>query len=624
MDCLNGLNRIFTLSYSNLRLTFGAYLVKNVPTVLTCIAFIYFASTSIQAAENQPNILWIISDDHRADSIQSYNRAVSGKSNSPLGYVSSPNTDRLAEEGVLFTRAYCNAPACAPSRASMQTGRYTFRNGIYGFKPAHNRADFCRPTIPELMKQAGYHSAMFGKSGYYIFGERPWSDLGLYQTVIEKKSDLAAVGSADFLDEDHTTETYFYPDGAKIEIPKDKDTPERRKFESEQEILRAYIQESNTLILGGQSTQPTEKTLDGRIEGAFEHWLQQVGQKYSIPSKLKGNKLGQKDLEGPTPGKPIFVHLGFHFPHTPVLPPKSFREQFKIKEKEVPYSIPEFSPQDIEKLPPQLQKLYEKAPFHKFQEEDKRQAIRDYYAYCAFGDELAGRAIDAFKNFSKKNGREWIIVYVIGDHGWHLGEQGIETKFAPYETSNRGAIIVASSDKSLVPKGVVSDRFVEYIDLAPSFTTWAGVQKPDYFDGKTFSETLRNKEPLRSYVLAEMNHVYGPRAYLRSDKFAFSMKTRHHTKPGQMIKWAMEAPLVEVEPALFDLRNDPKERVNVALDPKYSMLCEWFRNKLGNIVLGDGRIECDWTVDNSFHHSDFAKGAHDNKLDIPDQIIPKI
>ena len=67
--------------------------------------------------ERLPNILWIVTDDHRPDSVRAYNRAVYGKDESPLGYVESPNIDRLASEGVLFTRAMCNSPACGPWRA---------------------------------------------------------------------------------------------------------------------------------------------------------------------------------------------------------------------------------------------------------------------------------------------------------------------------------------------------------------------------------------------------------------------------------------------------------------------------------------------------------------------------
>ena len=77
----------------------------------------------------QPNILWLITDDHRADSIQAFNQATAGQRHSALGEVSSPSADKLASEGVLFTRAYCNSPACAPSRTSMHFGMYPHHSG---------------------------------------------------------------------------------------------------------------------------------------------------------------------------------------------------------------------------------------------------------------------------------------------------------------------------------------------------------------------------------------------------------------------------------------------------------------------------------------------------------------
>ena len=79
-------------------------------------------ASQAHAASGQPNILWIITDDQRPDSVQAYNRATRGTSEGELGYVSSPNIDKLASEGVLFTRAYAAAPVCSASRSALITG----------------------------------------------------------------------------------------------------------------------------------------------------------------------------------------------------------------------------------------------------------------------------------------------------------------------------------------------------------------------------------------------------------------------------------------------------------------------------------------------------------------------
>lgn len=109
------------------------------------------------------------------------------------------------------------------------------------------------------------------------------------------------------------------------------------------------------------------------------------------------------------------------------------------------------------------------------------------------------------------------------------------------------------------------------------------------------------------------------------------MKTRNFyggnsekNKPNNNIKWALNCSSEDVDMALFDLRVDPKEINNVAYTEEYKELAEWFRQKLGNIVLGDDRVECIWNKKNEYAISSFAKGSNDKKLDIPENIIPEI
>jgi hypothetical protein len=94
--------------------------------------------------------------------------------------------------------------------------------------------------------------------------------------------------------------------------------------------------------------------------------------------------------------------------------------------------------------------------------------------------------------------------------------------------------------------------------------------------------------------------------------------------PGEDIKWALSAPRRRVEMALFDLRIDPRERNNVANEDQYVALSDWFRNKLGRIILGDRRVECDWSKENDYIISDFAVGSDDKRLKIPPSIVPAI
>ena len=169
-----------------------------------------------------------------------------------------------------------------------------------------------------------------------------------------------------------------------------------------------------------------------------------------------------------------------------------------------------------------------------------------------------------------------------------------------------------------------------YVDFAPTFYEIAGIDPARHpgLDGISL-RTAMDEGAQREYVIGELNQVRGDRAYLRCKDFAFAMRVRPYwTKPGEgyepgeRIRWGLHAAAEEVDMSRYDLRVDRKERVNVAYHKPYAELAAFFRNKLGSIVLGDGRVECDWTRENKCNISSFAPGTHDRKLDIPARIIP--
>lgn len=74
--------------------------------------------------------------------------------------VYSPRLDRLAAEGILFTRAHATAPLCTPSRGSLFTGRYPQSNGLVGL--AHHGWEYRTgvQTLPQLLSESGWYSAL--------------------------------------------------------------------------------------------------------------------------------------------------------------------------------------------------------------------------------------------------------------------------------------------------------------------------------------------------------------------------------------------------------------------------------------------------------------------------------
>lgn len=600
----------------------------------------FLISHSSLAKESQPNILWIITDDHRPDSIEAYNRATIGKSESPLGYVSSPNINKLAAEGVLYTKAYNQSPACGPSRTSMHLGKYPFRSGKFAWEQVHQQTDIATPAVSQSLRDAGYSTAIIGKTHHGI-REKFKGKSNIFDLEIEFNRDLYSQGFGGFyqtgayglidglLLRRDSTETVYYPDGRKKTYVLSKQHRQLTKqeqqvideVEEEFDILRAYTRINKGLILGGVNPQPADKTVDARIVEEFKNYLTNTGKNYKT---LSGRKVKSADKN-----KPVFVNLGFHLPHTPVMPPKKFRDQFKDKV----YKLPAFDSDELSTFNPQQMQIYNESKTDMMSVDEKQQAIRDYYAFTAFGDALIGEAVETFKAHSKQQGREYLIVFTVGDHGWHLGEQGIMAKFGSWRESLNGAVIVVSSDKKKYPAGKIVDKLVEYVDFAPTMMAAADIDinqaHYNYLDGSDLQVVANDTHFKRDYIIGEMNLVSGHRAYLRTKDFAFSMRTRDRRTVAKTpllndnITWALTAEPLKVDLALYDLRNDPLERNNIAYTIQYLPLANWFREKLGNIVLGDGRVEMDWSTLNSYNISNFAAGADDKHIDIPMGLIPE-
>ena len=101
-------------------------------------------------AAKKPNILYIMSDDHAAHAISAYGSRIN----------KTPNIDRIANEGVRLANCFCTNSICGPSRAVLMTGKYSHLNGFY---TNGSTFDGTQQTLPKLLGEAGYQTAMIGK-----------------------------------------------------------------------------------------------------------------------------------------------------------------------------------------------------------------------------------------------------------------------------------------------------------------------------------------------------------------------------------------------------------------------------------------------------------------------------
>ena len=580
------------------------------------------------AGASQPNILWIITDDQRADSIAAFNKMMTGSEDSALGPVSSPNVDQLAAEGSTFINTYCQSSACAPSRAAMHSGQYPHHSGVYGFETHHtNNKAITKPIVPAVMAKAGYQTSVSGKLGERTLGwdGQKWDwNMPKYDQYIGPFKEMARAGYSDwraegvFGNEPGRVETFYFGEGKQMEIfnPKKGDMDAENKavkksVEAQLDLLRHYYEtgEEQSMIIGGVSPRKAGETRDGYYVKALKDFLGHANSSY---------KSGWGETyRGANTSKPQFINLGFDFPHTPVLPPASYRKKFS----KITYKIPRPAEGELKSFPAQIKALHKAKGSDHLSEDELQTMIQDYYAFCAYGDSLVGEAVDAFRAYSEKNKQPWMILFVCGDHGWRLNEHGSIAKFGPWATDSHDPIVVVSSDKNKFPAGKVVSDFTEFVDMAPTFYAASGLDLDtpqfEYLDGYDLAEVVSGAKEARDYVLNEGWWVSGPRATIRTKDFMFSMKVKEKRVAGP-VGDILEVSLQEIEPLLYDLKNDPGETQNLALDERYSGIAKQMRKKLQDIVLGDGRIEVNWAkgLEGKVYSSNFAPGSDDKKLNL--------
>jgi arylsulfatase A-like enzyme len=114
------------------------------------ITLLILSVATATAADSRPNIVFIFTDDHCEQALSAYDPS----------RVSTPNMDRIAKQGMRFDRCYVTNSICGPSRAVIQTGKYSHLNG---FVRNGNRFNGDQQTFPKLLRKAGYQTAVIGK-----------------------------------------------------------------------------------------------------------------------------------------------------------------------------------------------------------------------------------------------------------------------------------------------------------------------------------------------------------------------------------------------------------------------------------------------------------------------------
>ncbi|MEM9940525.1 MAG: sulfatase [Planctomycetota bacterium] len=355
----------------------------------------------VRPNDNRPNVVMIIVDD-----LNDWIGCLSGHPQAK-----TPNIDRLAKQGILFSNAHCQGPICGPSRCSFLSGKYPFTTGVYQQpqkKELESDEKFFRGhLIPEYFAKHGYATTGVGKVTH-----------------------------------GYREEIAFQKFGGEFEKSGPK-PPDNRRF---------HFRPPDHPFIGTQTDWGAYPESDGQMPD-FK------SASYAI------NFLSQNH------DAPFFLAVGLVRPHVPFYVPKKWMEMFP----EDKIQLPRFFRDDLDDVPQISQEIHELPNYPNLEflqandNQQFRKCVQAYLACTAFVDHQVGRILKQL-NHSKHS--ENTVVVFLSDHGYHLGEKDRVSKHSLWEESTRVPLIVVPAQNQIAQNkfktGSEVKKPVGLIDVYPT------------------------------------------------------------------------------------------------------------------------------------------------------------
>lgn len=391
----------------------------------------------------QPNIIFIITDQQRYDTIQA------------LGYpyMETPHLDRLVQEGTTFSNAFITAPSCAPSRASLFTGLYPHSNGVYKNDDAWSK------SWVELLASEGYHCVNVGK-----MHTSPYTTpAGFHERyVVENK------------DRQHPNLPFFFDEWDKALRARNMNKPGRETYR-EREDYRDSL-------------------------GVFDWELPED----LHPDVFVGNMAKWWIKDRPKVKKPVFLQIGFPGPHPPFDSLTRYTERYLDKTLPLPNVTQEeidSQPAALKALRKQHMEVDHDAVVHlehATREQQHRQRAT-YYANVTMIDEQVGEIMEALEQAGYL---ENSIIIFTSDHGESLGDHGHSQKWNMYDAVTKVPMIVWGPGQ--VKQNRKENGLVQLMDIGATVLELAGVDVPQEMEARSLVPALQGEAmEERRYVFAE-------------------------------------------------------------------------------------------------------------------------
>lgn len=382
------------------------------------------------ARQKRPNILYIMTDDQSPESVACYGGWMKD-------YVQTSNIDRLASEGMRFENCVCTNSLCAPSRASIATGQYSHKTGVYTLREKMDTKD--RPTSYSELNKAGYQTAVFGK--WHVHGDNKYG-FDDYGVTLSQGS-------------------YYNPS---ISGP----NGEKRRF-ADMHSTDAYTKACLEWL--GKRDKDRPFFLMCHYKAAHGDWI------YA----KRFEKL-YADVEIPEP-ETLFDDFANRAPGgvgkkgATIYPGLAHRMSGKGKKPGAPKRDWPTGNIDMSGMDEKQQR---KVTFQKY--------AKDYMRCVAGIDDNVGKLVEYLKDEGILDNT--VVIYT-ADQGMYVGEHGFYDKRLMLEEGLRMPFIVRYP--KMVKAGAVTKALINNTDFAPTILALAGEGTPSSMQGTSFVDVLKGK-----------------------------------------------------------------------------------------------------------------------------------
>ncbi|MCB0717093.1 MAG: sulfatase [Bacteroidetes bacterium] len=494
--------------------------------LLAVLALVTVSGCADRSPDDRPNIVFIFTDDHAFQAIGAYGGRLASLN-------PTPNIDRLAADGMLFSRAFVTNSICAPSRAVILSGMHSHKNGVL---TNVERFDSTQATFPALLQDAGYQTAMIGK--WHLKAQPMGFD---YWEVLP--------GQGKYYNPEFITVTGRHQEtGYVTDLITDKALDWIGRRDPKKPFLLMF-----------QHKAPHREWSPGP-----DHLSMFAGDSIPEPPTLFDDYAGripeaaQQEME-------IDRHMDLFYDLKVRQNADSTARLYKLARANYNRMNDAQRAAWDAAYDPENEAFVDAGLTGKDLVRWKYQRyMKDYLRSVASVDDNIGRLLDYLD--AQGLADNTLVVYS-SDQGFYLGEHGWFDKRWMYEESMRTPLIARWP--RVIPAGSVNADLVQNLDYAETFLDVAGVDPPEAMQGRSLVPLMRGdsavawRDALYYQYYEQPSEHNVPRHYgVRTDRY----KLIHYYR---LDEWE-----------LFDLDNDPNEMHSVYGDSRYASVRAELKERL--------------------------------------------